>query len=220
MKKNLPSKKNTTTKPGDDASYDERIAGSKRAATEASLGRFVGHIKNSRMAALESVRQGKTAINEMYEAGKEWVIASDKNQFGMFFYDAADTLVKPEDREFITANIVKTSLHLAGTMPAPVKTEAEAAQHIQKVLWALDIAEKPERISSGGQAAKNWGELIPVETGKFNQFLVSLFDHEPVAIWPPDREDTFLAQTEFIEKARLEVKAKKAGRLLSERGEA
>lgn len=217
MSKKSPAKSALASINGGEANYNERAVTQRRAATVASLGRFVGHVKNSREAALESVHQGKRAINEMYQAGREWRVAGDKNQFDMFFYDQAGTLVRPEDREYITTAIVKTALHLAGTLAAPVKTEAEAAQHIQKVLWALDITEKPERITAGSGGTTNWGELIPVETAKYTSFLTNLFASEPVAAWQPDREDTFLAQTEFIAQKRDEVKANKAARLLKQK---
>jgi len=200
--------------------YDARLAPEKRAAKVELLAGFVADMKASKSAAEESMAQGKLAINKMWEGGKKWVLAGDKNQFDMPFYNHADTLVPVKDREFTTAIIVKTALHLAETMTKPVKTDADAAQHIQKVLIAFDIREKPERMVSAGATKNNWGELIPVETGKYNHFLLSLFEQEPVASWTPDREDTFLAQTELIEKTRDEVKAKKASRLLKERGEA
>ncbi len=193
------------------ATYDERVAPDKRAAVQESIASAIGHLKASREALLQSVSEGKRSINEMRLAGVDWIRAQDKNQFDMPFYDHADTLIAPADREFVTPEIVKTAIHLARQLPNPVKTEADASAHVQKVLFAFEILEKPARQLAGGSRVVNWGALIPVEIGKVNRFLQELIEVEPEDTWSLDRWATIAAQTQWVAElnARAQQKMKR-----------
>jgi hypothetical protein len=207
-KKSAANPPTETTSKDVGATYDERIAPKKREAALAGIETFVEDVRGAQEDLNSSVEFGISAVNKMASAGKKWQAFSDRNQFDMGFYNSMETLVKDADRKYVTPNIVTTALHLANVVKKPVKTVQEASEHIQKLMFAFEVVEKPQRKQAQITNGADWGTQLPVEIGKWTGWLQTLIKAEPVEAWPADRCEMFLAQTEFIEQQRTAAKAK------------
>jgi hypothetical protein len=188
--------------------YEARVAPEKHAARQESIANFIDHVKKSMAATVSSVELGKESINQMRQAGIAWLVASDKKQFYLPFFDQVDALLTDADRKFCSPALVKTAIELARALPSPVTSAAAAAEHIQKPLFAFEMLAKPWRQPVAKALAVNWGEMIPVEIGKVNLFLRDLLAAEPKDTWSRDRWETIEAQTEFCAQLNREAKSK------------
>ena len=177
--------------PGD---YDERIAPARAAARKKNIEGFVADVKASETALLECGRQGIKSVNKMRDAGNKWIAAGDKNQFDMYFYDQAETLVAPGDRKYLTRNIVKTAIHLANVLVKPVQNVAEAAPHIQKCLFAFGLDTPGKRQIEDERPPRNiFSDLVSEAKTAFG-YLRELEEKEPLVNWDAQRLDTFIRE--------------------------
>jgi hypothetical protein len=204
--------------PPEAASYAERTAPDKLAAQKQNIADFVADVKSGRACfaqALELREQmnaaGIKGINHIYRAGKAWQRAADKNQYDFYFYDFADTLVKPEDREFLTRAVVKLALHLANTLPGEIKTVEQAAPLVQKCFIALGF-ELPgvRQIETAHPPANVFSELV----GEFKSIDATWrkLDKEcPIERWTTDQLDTALREARPVVERYERIKRLRLG---------
>ena len=176
------------------ANYDERIAPARAAARQKNIEGFLADVKASEAALLECGRQGIKSVNKMRDAGTKWIAAGDKNQFDMYFYDLAETLVAPGDKKYLTRNIVKTAIHFATVLAKPVQNVAEAAPHIQKCLFAFGLDTPGKRQLEDEHPQRNiFSDLVSEAKTAFG-YLRELEEKEPLAQWDSKRLDTFIRE--------------------------
>lgn len=176
------------------ASYDEEIAPAKRAARAKQVAGFIADVKASETALVECGRQGILGVNKMLAAGRKWIAAGDKNQYDMYFYDLAETLVNPADKKYLTRTIVKTAIHFATILTEPVKTVAEAAPHMQKLLFTFGLDTPGRRLLENEHPPRNIFSELVSEAKTACGYLRELELKSPIAEWDTMRLDTFIRE--------------------------
>jgi hypothetical protein len=184
--------------PAVNADYDERIAPARAAARQKIITGFVADAKASEAALLGSVRLGIKGVNKLRDAGLKWIAAGDKNQFDMYFYDLAETLVAQQDRKYVTRGIVKTAMHLANILHEPVENAAEAAPFIQKCLYAFGLDTPGHREVEEEHHTKNIFSSMVMQAKKAVGYLRAVEDQDPLPDWDSQRLDTFIREWQPI----------------------
>ncbi len=128
----------------DIATYAERIEPAKRMAKARHIQDTVTHIEKSRDDLIAGGRAFVSGVEELRLAGLSWLAGSDKNQYDLYFYNYAETLVEPEKRRLLTREIVKTAIHFATVIPEPIKELQIAMPFVQKAVMAFSMS-KPVR---------------------------------------------------------------------------
>ena len=186
MKK--PTKKNAV----ETLNYDERLAPERRAAMEAAAEGFVSDIKKSKAALSECVNQGKLAVNSLRAAGLKYNLASDKNQYDLYFFNHFETMVRPEDRKLVTREVVKTAIHFAAVIENPVTSAAEAAPFIQKVQFAFGFDQPGKRQLENAHPPRNIFTELMNEAKTVDNLMGEWFSQKELRERDAEELDEFL----------------------------
>jgi hypothetical protein len=204
--------------PPEPGTYLERTAPDHVAAQRQNIESFVADVKAGKACfseALEFRKQmnarGIKGINLIYRAGLAWQRASDKNQYDFYFYDFADTLLRPEDRPHVTREIVKVALHLANVLSAPVTTVEQAAPLVQKCFIALGFEVAGRRQLETAHPPRNIFSELVSEAKTARAVLCELKTGKPITDWNTDELDTFLREWKPVVDDYEQVKRLRLG---------
>jgi hypothetical protein len=150
-------------------------------------------------------KEGVALANLGIQLGFHFQTATGRDQLEMFLFERLTGLSSK-----VTFDLAQRAVSLVNRFGANHRftTFAEAQPELKNLFPILGIAPKPQRVQLGTPVLMDWGAWIPTHFTSLNKELEQLFAAEPVEVWLPDRCETFLAQTEFIEQKREAVKKK------------
>lgn len=127
------------------AVYAERIEPEKRLVKQRHITDAQHHAENCRDKFLEGGKCWIDGVEELRQCGLSWLAASDKNQYDLYFYNYAETLVKPEQRTVLTREVVKAAIHFATVIKEPIKDLQIAMPFVQKAVNAFAMSKANRR---------------------------------------------------------------------------
>ena len=150
-------------------------------------------------------KEGVALANLGIQLGFHFQTVTGRDQLEMFLFERLPGL-----NNRVTFDLAQRAVSLVRRYGANHRftTFAEAQPELKNLFPILGIAPKPQRVQIGTPVTMDWGTWIPTHFTSLNKELQQLFTDEPVEKWMPDRCETFLAQTEYIEQKRAEVKQK------------
>ncbi len=197
--------------------YNERAAAKRRKSQTTELAAFVTDVRAARASLVEALehrtqmnRKGLQSVNRLRAAGLKWRVAADRNQYDMYFYDHAMTLIKPADKDFLTPQIVKTALHFAMVLKEPVTTAEQAAPLMQKCLYAFELEPRALRQLENEHPPVNIFNQLVKDAKSVMASIRDLEETRPMSEWQPDELDLFLREwkpviEKYEEIARLRL---------------
>ena len=150
-------------------------------------------------------KEGVALANLGIQLGFHFQTVTGRDQLEMFLFERLPGL-----NNRVTFDLAQRAVSLVNRYGANHRftTFAEAQPELRNLFPILGIAPKPQRVQIGTPVTMDWGTWIPTHFTSLNKELQELFNAEPIEEWMPDRCETFLAQTEYIEQKRAEVKQK------------
>ena len=148
-------------------------------------------------------KEGVALANLGIQLGFHFQTVTGRDQLEMFLFERLPGL-----NNRVTFDLAQRAVSLVSRYGANHRftTFAEAQPELRNLFPILGIAPKPQRVQIGTPVTMDWGTWIPTHFTSLNKELQELFNAEPIEEWMPDRCETFLAQTEYIEQKRAEVK--------------
>ena len=195
----MPVKKNTTK------SAEESALKLSSAAVKAEVSAINSVVAKMFAIGKNIESEGVALANLGIQLGFHFQTATGRNQLEMFLFEKLPGL-----NSRVTFDLAQRAVSLTSRYGANHRftTFAEAQPELKNLFPILGITPKPERIQIGTPVTMDWGTWIPTHFTPLNKELQQLFTEQPLTDWPADRCETFLAQTEFIEQKRAEVKQK------------
>ena len=150
-------------------------------------------------------KEGIEVANIAIQMGFLFQTATGREQMEFYLFEKLPGLSKD-----INFDLAQRTVSMVNRLGPKFKftTFAQAQPELKFLFSALGITAPPHRESLGQPVASNWGTWIATKFIPINKDLQELFKTEPINEWDPERCETFLAQTEFIEQKRVEVKEK------------
>ena len=150
-------------------------------------------------------QEGVALANLGIQLGFHFQTVTGRNQLEMFLFEKLPGL-----NSRVTFDLAQRAVSLVSRYGPNHRfaTFAEAQPELKNLFPILGITPKPQRVQIGTPVTMDWGVWIPTHFTPLNKELQKLFEEQPLSEWLPDRCETFLAQTEFIEQKRAEVKRK------------
>ncbi len=180
------------------ATYSDNAQKLNRKAKAKLVNGFIVDVKHAQDDFTNSVRFGVAGVNRMRSAGLKWEEASNKDQYDMFFFRSIEELAKPEERKYLTRNIVKAAIHTANGLKEPAKTATDAALFMQPILRAFQLSEPSHRGKEIAHERNAWAEFTSKATMIASMFpKLETKDGKPwpMAQWDVDYLDTFIRET-------------------------